>query len=118
MMMINGTVKHWSRIQATRALSTAEAEYDAVVTGAAEALGVQSMMTDLVLSAQVRVWTGSNAATAIASRRGFGKIRHVELKFLWLQEVTKSGGVKKRRVPGEQKLVGPFNEGKIVTPDR
>ena len=36
MMMINGTVvKHWSRTQATRALSTAEAEYFAVVTGAA-----------------------------------------------------------------------------------
>ena len=36
-MMINGTVvKHWSRTQATRALSTAEAEYHAVVTGAAE----------------------------------------------------------------------------------
>ena len=34
MMMINGTVvKHWSRTQATRALSTAEAEYYAVVTG-------------------------------------------------------------------------------------
>ena len=32
MMMINGTVvKHWSRTQATRALSTAEAEYYAVV---------------------------------------------------------------------------------------
>ena len=47
-MMINGTVvKHWSRTQATRALSTAEAEYHAVVAGAAEGLGVQSMMADL-----------------------------------------------------------------------
>ena len=37
--MINGTVvKHWSRTQATRALSTAEAEYYEVVTGAAEAI--------------------------------------------------------------------------------
>ena len=36
MMMINGTVvKRWSRTQATRALSTAEAEYYAVFTGAA-----------------------------------------------------------------------------------
>ena len=37
MMMINGTVvKHWSKTQATSALSTAVAEYYAVVTGAAE----------------------------------------------------------------------------------
>ena len=34
----------------------------AVVTGAAECLGMQSMMTDLGLSARVRVWTDSNAA--------------------------------------------------------
>ena len=33
MMMINGTVaRHWSRTQATRTLSAAEAEYRAVVT--------------------------------------------------------------------------------------
>ena len=71
MMMINGTVvKHWSRTQATRALSTAEAEYYAVVTGAAEGLGMQSMMADLGVTTHVRIWTDSNAAKAIASRRG------------------------------------------------
>ena len=70
MMMINGmVVKHWSRTQATRTLSTAEAEYYAVVTGAAEGLGMRSMMADMGLSAQVRVWTDSNAAKAIASRK-------------------------------------------------
>ena len=37
MMMINGTAaKHWSRTHATRALSTAEAEYHAVVTAKAK----------------------------------------------------------------------------------
>ena len=92
-MMINGTVvKHWSRMQATRALSTAEAEYYAVVTVAPEGLGMQSMMADMGLSAQ--------AAKAIAFRRCLGKTRHVELKYLWLQEVTNSGRVKMRRIPG------------------
>ena len=68
MMMIFGTVvKHWSRTQATRALSTAEAEYCAVVTGAPEELGLQSMMADLGVTNQVRVWTDSNAVRAIAS---------------------------------------------------
>ena len=56
MMMINGTVvKHWSRMQATRVLSTAEAEYYAVVTGAAEGLGMQSMMADMGVTTQVRL---------------------------------------------------------------
>ena len=66
--MIYGTVvKHWSRTQATRALSTAEAEYYAVVTGAAEGLGMQPMMANLGVTNQVRVWTDSNAVIAIAS---------------------------------------------------
>ena len=113
MMMINGTVvKHRSRKQAMRALSTAEAEYYAVVTGAAEGLGMQSMMADLGVTTQVRVWTDSNAAKAIASRRGLGKARHVELRYLWLQEMTKSGRVKMRRIPGEQNLADHLTKGK------
>ena len=104
-MMINGTVvKHWSRMQATRALSTAEAKYYAVVTVAPEGLGMQSMMADLGLSAQ--------AAKAIAFRRGLGKTRYAELKYLWLQEVTKSGRVKMRRIPGEQNLPDHLTKGK------
>ena len=84
-MMINGTVgKHWSRTKATRALSTAEPEYYAVVTSAAEGLGMQSMMADMGVTTQVRVWTDSNAPKAIASRRGPDKTRHVELRYLWL----------------------------------
>ena len=47
---------------------------------------MQSMMADLGVTTQVRVWTDSSAANAIASRRGLKKTRHVELKYLWLQE--------------------------------
>ena len=111
-MMINGTlVKHWSRTQATRALSTAKAEYRVVVTGAAEGLGMQSMMADLGVTTQVRVWTDSNAAKAIASRRSLGKTRHVELRYLWLQEMTKSGRDKMRRIPGERNLADHLTKG-------
>ena len=72
--MINGTVvNHWSRTRASRALSTAEAEYYAVISGAAEALGLQSMMADLGLSAKVRVWTDSDAAKAIRQEEFLGR---------------------------------------------
>ena len=104
--------EHWSRTQATRALSTAEAEYYSVVTGAAEGLGMQSMMADLGVTTQVRIWTDSNAAKAIASRRGLGKTVHVELRYLWLQEMTKSGRVKMRRIPGEQNLADHLTKEK------
>ena len=71
MMVVNCTVvKHWSRTQASRAVSTAEAQNYAVVKGAAEGVGKQSMMTDLGLCARLRVWTISNAINAIAWRKG------------------------------------------------
>ena len=109
MLMINGTVvKHWSRTQVSRALSTAEAEYCAVIPGATE-VSEQSIMTDVGLSAQVRIRTDSNAATAIASRRGLGNTRHTDSTYLWLQEVTKS---KRKRVPGEQHLADHSTEAK------
>ena len=73
---------------------------------------MQSMMVDLGVTTQVRVWTDSNAAKAIASRRGLGKTRHVELRYLWLQEMTKSGRVKMRRIPGEQNLADHLTKGK------
>ena len=85
-------------------LRTAEAEYNVAITGAAEGLGMQSMMMDLELGSQVRVWTDSNAAQAIASRKGLGKTRHIELKYQWLQEVTKSRRAKMKRTPGVQNL--------------
>ena len=49
-MMVNGTVvTHMSRTKATRALSTADAEHCSVITGAAEASGLQSMVSGLGL---------------------------------------------------------------------
>ena len=69
---------------------------------------MQSMMTDLGMSAQVRVWKDSNAAKAIASRRGHGKTSHVK----WVPDVTKSERAKMRLVPGEQHLADHLTKGK------
>ena len=71
--------RNMSRTQASRALSMKEAEYHAYIMGAADGLGMQSMMKDMGLISQIRVWTDSNAANAIASRRGLGKTRQFEL---------------------------------------
>ena len=75
-------------------------------------LGAQSLLVDLGVQAEVNVWTDSNGARAIASRRGLGKTRHVELKYLWVQEMTNSGRVKMRRVPGELNLADHLTKGK------
>ena len=41
-----------------------------------------------------------------------GETRSIEVKYSWLHEVTKSGRVNMKRVPGEQHLADQLTEGK------
>ena len=94
-------VKHWSRTQRSRALSVGEAEYYALVTGSAEGLGIESLADDMGYKLKVTVvWTDSNTARSLASRRGLGKMRHVELRYLWVQDMVKENRLRVKRVSG------------------
>ena len=76
-----GIVKSWSSRQASIALSSGESEFHAAAKGATEALGVKSSPTR----------ADAEAARTTASRQGVGKIRHLEVRLLWLQDVVRSG---------------------------
>ena len=93
-------LKSWSRMQSYVALSSAEAELYALVGTAVEALGVQALMNDMGWEPRVRIWIDSAAAKSIASRTGLGKVRHVEVKYLWIQEAVKVGRVVVAKIPG------------------
>ena len=113
MITVDGVgVKHWSRTQKARALSSGEAEYYAMVTGCAEGLGLQSLAEDLGWKTEVQIWTDSSAAKAIANRRGLGKLRHVELKWLWVQDIVKEGRVKLKTVRGTENVADHLTKPK------
>ena len=85
MLTVDGVrVKHWSRTQKARGLNSGEAEYYAMVTACAVGSGMQSLAEELGWKAEVWLWTDSSAAKAVGNRRGLGKLRHVELKWLWV----------------------------------
>ena len=86
-----GAIKHWSSTQGSIALSVGEAEYYALVKAAAEGLGVQSLARDLGIELTLRIWVDNTTAHAIASRIGLGKVRHMEVKYLWAQEAHQAG---------------------------
>ena len=71
-------IRTWSSTQPSVTLSSGEAEYYGLVKAAGAGLGHQSLMQDLGLKLPVTVWTDSSAAIGIASRSGFGKLRHLE----------------------------------------
>ena len=115
MLVVGGVgVKHWSRTQATRALSVGEAEYYAITTGCKEGLGMQSLLRDMGWEAEVVIWSDSSTAKGIASRRGLGKMRHVELRYLWVQEAVRGGRLSVRKVGGRTNVADHLTKGKAV----
>ena len=99
-MFEGSVVKTWSSTQASVAQSSGEAEYYALVKAACEALGVQSLLRDMGKAATITLWIDSSAAKGIASRTGLGKMRHMEVKFLWIQESLKRKRFVIRKIAG------------------
>ena len=54
-------------------------------------LGLQAVLRDFNLEVEITVKSDATAAIAIASRRGLGKVRHIEVCQLWLQQKVKEG---------------------------
>ncbi len=81
-------------------MSRGEAEYYAAVKGAAEGLALQSVLSDVGVAVQVRVHSDSTACKGICNRRGIGKIRHMAVPLLWLQDKVGKGEVTLVKVPG------------------
>ena len=52
----------------------------------------------------MQVWTDSSTAKAVTGRRGLGKLRHVELKWLWVQDAVKEGRIRMGKVNGEENV--------------
>ena len=102
-VMLGGhCVKHWSKTQPTIALSSGEAKLSGIGSGIAQALGIQSIARDLGMDLKLRVHTDATAAIGIASRRGLGKIRHLDTTDLWVQEKVRSGQVELLKVLGSE----------------
>ena len=61
---------------------------------------------------EVTMWTDSTAGKSVASRRGLGKMRHVELKYLWVQDVVKEGRLRVRKVDGARNVADHLTKAK------
>ena len=100
-IMIGGHfLKGWSRTQNHVTLSSAEAELIALVKCSAELLGIRSAMRDLGADSSGVVYADSSAALAIANRKGAGKLRHINISTLWIQEKQDLHQLEMRKVLG------------------
>ncbi len=85
-MLGNHLVKSWASNQNVVALSSGEAEYYAIVKGGTQSIGAQSILRDIGVYVGVNICTDASAAKGIASRRGLGKVRHIDVSQLWIQD--------------------------------
>ncbi|CAE7245980.1 unnamed protein product [Symbiodinium sp. CCMP2456] len=97
-----GTPILWrSSRQSTTALSSAEAELNAILEGSVAMLGVEAMLMDMNEYAEDKI-VGSDSMSALSLSAGTGswRTRHLRIKAAWLQEAISSGVIKSIHVPG------------------
>ena len=97
-------LRHWSTTQTTIALSSAEAELHGISKGAAQGIGLRSMARDLGIELSIKVLTDAAAAIGIVRRRGLGKVRHLDVTDLWLQERIRMKDLEVEKVDGKDNL--------------
>ena len=64
-------------------------------------IGIRGLVQDLGMKFRVRTNTDSAVASGISKRRGLGKVRHIELNQLWIQDKVISGEIEVIQLKGE-----------------
>ena len=101
--MIYGTVIHTaSKTMGSVAMSSGESELYSLCSAIQEALFLRNLLTESGLGQEkmlTNLYTDSTAAKSIVSRMGPGKrSKHIELRYLFIQELVMDGQVKVHKV--------------------
>jgi len=79
-------IRTWAKTQETIALSSGGAALYAAVKAGCDSLGVKSIMNDMGKTGSIRLKTDASATIGTLSRTGLGKLRHVNVNYLWFQQ--------------------------------
>ena len=95
-----------STVQSTIALSSGESEFYSIVKAASTGLGLRALYEEwhIPVKVIVRFDSDSSAARGMCSRRGLGKTRHVQIRFLWVQQKVKDKEIDLRAVSTHDNL--------------
>ena len=75
-------------------------------------MGIESLFVDMGWKPTVvpELYTDSNAAKAIASRRGLGRTRHLEVRKIWIQSAIEDKRIKIKKVAGTENPADPLTK--------
>ena len=103
-------IRNHCKGQGVIALSSGEAEYYGLTSGISAALGDQSLAADWNVRLKIQIWMDATAGIAIGSRRGLGRVKHIDTVFLWCQEVVNNGRVKVGKKGTKEMLADPMTK--------
>ena len=100
MLVGSHCIKTWSATQKSITLSSGEAELVAAVKMSCELIGLCQLAKDWGQDFKAKVWVDSSAAIGVVHRKGCGKLRHVRVGMLRIQETAESGDLVVAKVLG------------------
>ena len=97
-------LKARTRKQKNIARSSAEAELYAAALGTSELKGIVSLLKDLGYEKNPVLAIDAKATEHILHRKGIGKLKHIDVAYLWIQDEVRSQRLKVRRVRYEDNI--------------
>ena len=109
-MLGNHVIKTWSSTQSVVSVSSGEAEFYSMVKGGSNGMGVQAIMKEIGIALPLMLKTDASAAMGISMRRGLGKVRHIDVSQLWIQQKVLSGEIKIIKVRTDENFSDALNK--------
>jgi hypothetical protein len=91
-----------SKTQSVIAQSSGEAKFYAIYQGAVEALFVQRTLAEVGITVPITIYSDSSAGRAIAQRQGVGRVKHLAVKALYVQDLVQAKAINIMRVKSEE----------------
>lgn len=108
---------HGSITQSTVALSRAEADLTGMCNGNSIGLGLKALASDLGVPVSLRVHSDASAAIGMVRRRGLGKVRHLAVADLWIQDTVATKEIALCKVKGSENpadMLTKYVESKVL----
>ena len=81
--------------------STGEAEFYAITKDSAHSLHSQAILKGFGVTVEAVVLSDASALLGIASPQGCGRLKHLEVKWLWVQDKVPEKALRLRKHPTE-----------------
>ena len=103
----HGTISWSSKRQELVSLSTAEAEYIAIVHACKEAIWINNVILELLRTEPrpLEIYCDNQSAIALAKTEGFNpRTKHIDIRYHWIREKVQSGELITPFVPTDDQL--------------